>query len=70
MVKPHLYYGDILYDQTYNSSLHEKLKLFQYYNCLALTGAIRGSSKEKIYQELGFESLRVCRWYKKLWQKS
>ena len=34
--------------------------------CLALTGAIRGSSKEKIYQELGFKSLRVCRLYGKL----
>ena len=30
-----------------------------------ITGAIRGSSKEKIYQELGFESLRVRRWYRK-----
>ena len=33
---------------------------------MALTGAIRGSSKEKICQELGFESLRVRRWYRKL----
>ena len=33
---------------------------------MAFTGAIRLSSKEKIYQELGFESLRVRRWYRKL----
>ena len=66
LVRPHLDYGDILFDQTYNSSFHEKLESIQYNACLALTGAIRGSSKEKIYQELGFESLRVRRWYRKL----
>ena len=31
-----------------------------------MSGAIRGSSKEKIYQELGFEFFRVRRWYRKL----
>ena len=30
------------------------------------TGAIRGSSREKLYQELGFESLQQSRWYRKL----
>ena len=65
-VRPHLDYGDILFDQTYNSSFDEKLESVQYNTCLALTGAIRGSSQEKIYQELGFESLQVRRWYKKL----
>ena len=34
--------------------------------CLALTGEIRGTSKEKIYQELGLESLQIRRWYRKL----
>ena len=34
--------------------------------CLALTGAVWESSKEKIYQTPGFESLRVRRWYRKL----
>ena len=65
-VRPHLHYGDILLAQIYNSFFHEKLESVQYNACLALTGAIRGSSKEKIYQELGFESLRVRRWYRKL----
>ena len=31
-----------------------------------LIGAIRGTSKEKIYQELGLESLRDWRWCRKL----
>ena len=38
----------------------------QYNAALAITGAIRSSSREKLYQELGFESLRDRRWYRKL----
>ena len=30
-----------------------------------MTGAIRGT-KEKLYEELGLESLQLRRWYKKL----
>ena len=33
---------------------------------LAMTGAIRGTSREKLYLELGLESLRKRRWYRKL----
>ena len=39
--------GDVLYDQGYNNSFKEKLESTQYNACLALTGAIRGMSKEK-----------------------
>ena len=48
--RPHLDYGDILYDQAYNMSFHHKLESIQYNACLAITGAIRGTSKEKLYQ--------------------
>ena len=65
-VRPHLDYGDILYDQAYNMSFHEKLESIQYRACLAITGAIQGSSKEKLYQELGLESFQLRRWYRKL----
>ena len=51
-VIPHLDYGDVLYDQSFNTSFHEKLGFVQYSACLALAGAIRGTSKEKVYQEL------------------
>ena len=54
----HLDYGDVLYNQAFNSSFKEKLESFQYNACLALIGAIRSTSKEKIYQELGLKSLR------------
>ena len=49
-IRPHLDYGDVLYDQNFNNSFNVE--------CLALTAAMRGTSKEKIYQELGLESLR------------
>ena len=65
-VRPHLDYGDILYDQAYNMSFHHKLESIQYNACLAITGAIRGTSKEKLYQELDLESLQLRRWYRKL----
>ena len=65
-VRPHLDYGDILYDQARNESFHLKLESIQYNACLAITGAIRGLSREKLYQELGFESLQQRRWYRKL----
>ena len=33
---------------------------------LAIAGVIRGSSREKLYQELGVESLQQRRWFRKL----
>ena len=64
--RPHLDYGDIIYDQAYNASFHQKLDSIQYNAALAITGAIRGTSKEKLYDELGLETLEKRRWYRKL----
>ena len=52
-VRPHLDYGDIIYDQTCNASFHRKLESVQYSTCLGITGTIRGTSYEKLKQELG-----------------
>ena len=60
--RPHLDYGDIIYGQSYNLSFHQKLESIQYNAALALTGAIRGSSREKLYQELGLESPQLRLW--------
>ena len=38
----------------------------QYNAALAITGTVRGTSREKLYQELGFESPQQRRWYRKL----
>ena len=52
-VRPHLDYGDILYNQAYNKSFDQKLEKIQYNVGIAIIGAILGTSIEKIYQELG-----------------
>ena len=56
LVRPHLDYSNIIYDQTYNATFHQKLEMIQYNACLALTGAVRGTSKENFFEELGLES--------------
>ena len=65
-IRTHLDYGDIIYDQAYSTSFHQKLELLQYNACLTITGAIRGTSREKLYEELGLESLQLGRWFRKL----
>ena len=65
-IRSRLDYADIVYDQAYNSAFPDKLESIQYNACLAITGAIRGTSTEKIYQELGLESLKSRRWFRKL----
>ena len=65
-IRSRLDYVNIVYDQAYNSAFHDKLESIQYDICLAITGATRGSSTEKMYQELGSESLKSRRWFRKL----
>ena len=65
-IRSHLDYGDIIYDQAYNVSFHQKIESILYNAALAITRAIRGTSREKLYHELGFESLVSRRWYRKL----
>ena len=57
-IRPHLDYGDIIYDQLYNASLQKKLESIQYNAAVAITGAIRETSKEKLFEELGLDSLQ------------
>ena len=47
-IRPHLDYGDTIYEQAYNS-FHQNLETFQYNAALAITGAVRGTSTEKLY---------------------
>ena len=56
----------MIYDQSYNDSFHAKLESYQYKAALAMAGAIKGSSTEKIYQELEIEHLRSRRWFRNL----
>ena len=54
-IRPHLDYGDIIYDQTYNDSIHQKMESIQHNGALTITGITRGTSREK----RGLES--VCK---------
>ena len=47
-IRPHLDYGDMIYDQTFNMLFQQKMETIQYNATLAITGAIRGSSREKL----------------------
>ena len=62
-IKPCLDYGDVIYDQPNNQAFSNKLKAVQYNAALAITGAIRGTSRIKIHQELGLESLKSRTWF-------
>ena len=64
-IRPHLDYGDMIYDQTFNMLFQQKMETTQYNVALAITGktlpkTLPGknftSSREKLYQELGFET--------------
>ena len=62
--RPHLDYGDIIYDNPGNMALVNRLESVQYNAALAITGCIRGTSRDKLYGEIGLESLfdrRYCR---------
>ena len=57
-IRLHLDYGDIIYDKTNNDSFKNKIENIQYKACIAITGAIQGTSREHLYHKLDLESLR------------
>ena len=65
-IRTHLDYVDIIYDQPNNQAFSNKLEPVQYNAALAINGAILGTSRIKVYQELGLESLKSCRWFRRL----
>ena len=65
-VRHHMYYADIIYDKLFNDTCKDKLKKMQCSPALLITGAIKGSSRERLCKELGFESLFDRRCYRKL----
>ena len=75
-VRPHLDYGDVIYhipvkvcefsQNIILPNLMEKLESVQYSAALAVSGTWRGTSREKLYTELGWESLSSRRWCRRL----
>ena len=50
-------------EKFFNSSIHQKIESVQYKTCLAITGARKGVSEEKLYDKLGLEPLQLYRWF-------
>ena len=65
-IRPHLDNGDILDDKPGNQNFQNKFEKVQYKACLAITGAIQGTSRQKIFDELGLDTLIERRWRSKL----
>ena len=65
-IRPYPDYADIIYEQAFNSSFHEKRESLQYSTSLVITWAIRGTTRVKLYNEFGFASLNSRRLYRKL----
>ena len=49
-LRPHLDYGDVVYDQPSNDAFSNKLETVQYNLALAVRGAVKGTSPEKLCQ--------------------
>ena len=54
-------------DRTFNKSFHQRLESIQYNAIIAITGTVRGTSSEKLFQELGLETLKSRRWFRKVY---
>ena len=62
-VRPHLYYAEIIYDQHGKENFTQSFESVPYNAVLVITGCFRGNSREKLYSELGLESLSDRRWF-------
>ena len=56
-VRTNLDYADTIYDKPLNESFKRKIEMAQFNTALIITGVFKGTSADKIYQELGLESL-------------
>ena len=65
-LRPHINYGNVIYDQSSNESFCKKLGSVQYKAALAITGAMQDTSIEKSFMELGWESLKLRRCFRSL----
>ena len=66
-IRPHLDYGDVINDLSFNESFHPRPESIQYNAAVAITGTIIGTSSEKHFQELRLETLKSRRWFRKLY---
>ena len=48
-------YGNIIFDKPNNESFKSRTESIQYKVCVAITGAIQGSSRGHLHRELGLD---------------
>ena len=75
-IRPHLDYCDVIYHtphltNPFESSitlnaLRKRVEKIQYQAALAITGTWQGTSRKKLYDELGWESLSYRSWCRRL----
>ena len=65
-IRSQLEYADVIYDQPSIATFSDRLETIQYNSALAITGAVRGTSKDKLYKELGIEYLSSRRWFERV----
>ena len=59
-IRPHLDSDAIIFDQPENEIFCKKIESVQYNAALAITGAIQGTSTEKLRKELGLDKKLCC----------
>ena len=64
-IRPHLDYGDVIYHNQ-RAVLMDLVECVQYKAALIVTGCWQGTSRERLYEELGWESLSHRRWLRRL----
>ena len=57
-IRPHLHYGDVVFDRPSKETRHQGLKFLQYSREVVITGAISETSSEKLSQALHLETLK------------
>ena len=65
-IRAHLDKDDVVSDEPSNDAFSNQWETVQYNAALAITGAIKKTSREELYQELGLEYLQQRRWMRRL----
>ena len=60
-IRPYLDYANVIFDKPSNTTFSNRIKSAQNNDDLTITGTIRGTSKKKLYQELGFDTMKERR---------
>ena len=62
-IRPHLDYADVIFDKPSNATFSNRIESSHNKAALVITGTIRGTCKEKLHQELEFETMKEKSWF-------